>query len=352
MNKVNNEHNREGKANAAIVHEAMEALKGHIPLEYETEPTRGHAYDQVAKLNVYGREIILYVETKKRLTKTDALLATILKVNGEKGQKNTVVLATEYAPIEVAKILQKGGIQFVDTVGNAYINNPPLFIYVMGNKPKRQKTPPLAGRLFKGVGLKIVFMLLCRPNLVGRPYRDLARMTDVALGTVNGTMAELVRKGYILDMGKLGKKLLDRKTLFERWVTAYPDNLKPKLLLGRFRVAPDWWKEVYLDPVTAQWGGEVAAAKLTGYLKPGTITLYAARERLDDLVLTNRLKKDPQGNVEILERFWDPANGIGEGETVHPILVYADLVAVGEQRTMETARMIYEQHIDRYFGED
>lgn len=28
------------------------------------------------------------------------------------------------------------------------------------------------------------------------------------------------------------------------------------------------------------------------------------------------------------------------------------LVAIGEQRTMETARMIYEQHLDRYFGED
>jgi len=151
-------------------------------------------------------------------------------------------------------------------------------------------------------------------------------------------------------MGKNGKKLLDRKALFERWVAAYPDNLKPKLLLGRFRGDGDWWKDAELNPDYAQWGGEVAAAKLTGYLKPGTVTLYADRNRLADLVIANRLKKDPHGNVEVVERFWPLGKGFGEGDTVHPILVYADLVELGEQRTMETARMIYEQHLDRHFG--
>jgi hypothetical protein len=200
--------------------------------------------------------------------------------------------------------------------------------------------------------LKIAYILLCQPELAGRPYRELAGMTDVALGTVNGTMTELIRKGFVLDMGKKGKKLLNRKALFERWVAAYTDYLKPKLLLGRFRGDGDWWKEVQLDPVLAQWGGEVAAAKLTRYLKPGMVTLYVDKNRLTDLVIANRLKKDPHGNVEILERFWPPGNYFGEGETVHPILIYADLAAIGEQRTMETARMIYEHHLDGYFGQD
>jgi hypothetical protein len=30
---------------------------------------------------------------------------------------------------------------------------------------------------------------------------------------------------------------------------------------------------------------------------------------------------------------------------VHPLLVYADLMATGNQRNIETARMIYDQHI-------
>jgi hypothetical protein len=44
----------------------------------------------------------------------------------------------------------------------------------------------------------------------------------------------------------------------------------------------------------------------------------------------DRLKKDHRGNVEILERFCPPEYGYGEVDTVHPILICADLVAIGE----------------------
>ncbi|MBE3112412.1 MAG: hypothetical protein IMZ46_18205 [Acidobacteria bacterium] len=39
-------------------------------------------------------------------------------------------------------------------------------------------------------------------------------------------------------------------------------------------------------------------------------------------------------------------------ETVHPLLIYADLVASGSDRNIETAKIIYEQHISRYLRED
>lgn len=58
----------------------------------------------------------------------------------------------------------------------------------------------------------------------------------------------------------------------------------------------------------ARWGGEVAAAKLTKYLKPATGTIYLepakARDTLATLVQEHRLRADPQGNVEILDAFW------------------------------------------------
>jgi len=70
----------------------------------------------------------------------------------------------------------------------------------------------------------------------------------------------------LLDMGKRGKKLIEREKLFALWVTAYPEQLRPKLILGRFKGAPNWWENKTLDVDKAQWGGEVAAAKLTQYL--------------------------------------------------------------------------------------
>jgi len=351
MNMKGIEHSRVTENEDDILRQAMEALKALAPLEYEAEPVcdqRDQGFDFIVRARGFGKEFVWCVEVKNRLNKAAELQALI---NKDKTQ-HPFMLAAGYVPPEAAARLHNNGIQFIDTVGNAYVKQLPLLIFVKGNRPKKEETAAPAARLFKGVGLKIAYLLLCRPELAGRPYRDLAEMTGVALGTVNGTLTELIRKGFILDMGKKGKKLLDRKKLFERWIATYPDYLKPKQLLGCFRGNGDWWKDIQLDPILAQWGGEVAAAKLTGYLKPGTVTLYADKNRLADLVIANRLKKDPHGNVEIFERFWPLGNDFGEGDTVHPILIYADLAAIGEQRTMETARMIYEQHLDRYFGED
>lgn len=331
-----------------VFQRAMEALATIVPLEYRIDGDCGQEYNYLVRGHIFGHAFVWCVEEKKRFTKADEPRAYLGKDKAPK----PFLLTTEYIPPEAAERLREAGIQFIDTVGNAFINKPPILIWVKGNKPDKQEPIPQAGRLFKGVGLKVIYTLLCQPELTDRPYRDLAEMTDVALGTVNNTMAELTEKGFVLDLGKQGKKLLNRKELFERWAAVYPDALKPKLLLGRFRGERYWWKDLQLDTTIAQWGGEIAAAKLTGYLKPGTVTLYGDKMRLAELVINNRLKKDPEGDVEILNRFWQPGKALDEGDTVHPFLIYADLVALGDQRTMETAKILYEQYLERYFRQD
>ena len=254
MNNNNNEHTPVNGNEVAIFRQAMEALKALVPLEYETEPVRDHrdqGYDFIVRVTIFGKELHWCIQVKKRLTKAAELIAWMQK----KEVPHQFMLITDYVTPEAAIRLQNNGVLFIDTVGNAFVNQPPLFIYVKGNKPAKEEIILPSGRLFKGVGLKIAYLLLCRPELADRPYRELAEMTDVALGTVNGTMAELIQKGFILDMGKKGKKLFNRKTLFERLVAGYPENLKPKLMLGRFRRDGDWWKDAQLDPTLAQWGG-------------------------------------------------------------------------------------------------
>ncbi len=39
-------------------------------------------------------------------------------------------------------------------------------------------------------------------------------------------------------------------------------------------------------------------------------------------------------------------------DMVNPILIYADLIATGDQRNIETAKVIYDQYLIRYFRED
>jgi hypothetical protein len=70
------------------------------------------------------------------------------------------------------------------------------------------------------------------------------------------------------------------------------------------------------------------------------------------LLIKNRLKRDQTGDVEILKRFWKPAEIWKYEDLVHPILIYADLLATGNERNIETAKMIYDQHIVQLIRED
>ncbi len=69
-------------------------------------------------------------------------------------------------------------------------------------------------------------------------------------------------------------------------------------------------------------------------------------------MIENRLKKDPEGDIEILKRFWTPLEIWQYEERVHPILIYADLMATGNQRNIETAKVIYERYLVQHIRED
>ena len=83
---------------------------------------------------------------------------------------------------------------------------------------------------------------------------------------------------------------------------------------------------------------------MTDYLKPETATIYV-RPPAGRLQAALGLRADPEGNVELLEAFWAPQIGVTHGNCAPPIVVYADLLAIGDDRTIETANMLYERYI-------
>jgi len=99
----------------------------------------------------------------------------------------------------------------------------------------------------------------------------------------------------------------------------------------------------------AQWGGEVAGYYLTNYLQPEDVTLYADRIP-QELIFKNRLKTNPRGEIEILQKYWHFRFDGPRPEVVPPLLAYADLVGTRNDRNVETAKMVYEQYIGRYLG--
>lgn len=337
-----------------ILKRALEAFKKTGPEQAQVETLEwledthpaGFRPDVKIRMLIGRKAFDYYAIIRTAVTKTQRLL---MLVHREKLQYPLLLIA-KYVNGQMAQQLREYGIEFIDTVGNAFINQPPIYIFVTGNRPPEIAMRAPLGRAFKAAGLRMIYLFLCNPGFEHKTYREIAAATGVALGTVDWTMRELKHLGFLLDMGKRGHKLIQKEILLERWVTAYPEQLRPKQMLGRYRGEHGWWRHRQFDPLTAQWGAEVAAARLTQYLEPEIITIYTTTRQLNHLLLENRLRKDPRGDVELLERFWKEPGQYND--LVHPVLIYADLLATGNQRDIDTAKMVYEQHIIRLIRED
>lgn len=289
------------------------------------------------------------VEVKPRLTQPMAGMVT--EKMAAYGFRQ--ILVTRYVNPKLADRLREMDVPFMDTAGNAFVKEAPLVVFIKGVKPAPgQIRPEPATRAFRPKGLQIIFAFLCNPGLENQPFRKIAENANVALGTVNLALTDLKHKGFLLDMGKRGRKLVRKERLLKRWVEAYAEDLRPKLHLFRYAAEDrDWWGDAEIAGHGALWGGEVAADTLTGYLKPATATIYA-NEPLGKLVLKQRLRKDPNGNLEVLHKFWNFDIDWKFPHLAPPLLIYADLMARGDTRNIETARMVYAQHLTGLVRED
>ena len=302
---------------------------------------RDHRADATIGLRFGGRQF-RYVAEVKRGLRPATLGAVIHQLRAYGG---IPLLVTDHVTPPLADALRAHGVEFIDAAGNAFLNQPPVLVFVKGQRPADEGPALERGRAFQATGLQVLFALLARPELVARPYRDIAPAAGVARGTVGWVMAELPGLGYIARIGGR-RRLINGERLLDRWTEAYARTLRPKLLLGRFR-----GDMATLRAGTAPWpgdlliGGELAAARLTRHLRPGTATFYA--QAIDPKVILKLvLKADAEGNVDVRRRFWDFP---GEHAQLTPtLLVYADLLAIGDARCLETAQLLRGQLLARF----
>jgi hypothetical protein len=300
------------------------------------QPKLGRAQaDALIRVRHGDQEILYAAEVKRGLR--PAFLGAVLQQLERLGEQ--ALLVTDYVTPPLADELRARSVAFIDTAGNAYLDRPPLLVWVKGQRPPNRAAAQTAGRVFQASGLQVVFALLCHPEQVDLPYREIAKLAGVAHGTVGWVMAELPKLGFVAEVGG-NRRLLQPERLLQQWVEAYARTLRPRLILGRYRAEKlDWWETV--DPLKYGLilGGEGAAARLTRHLRPGTLTFYGEKAE-PRFLLDHRLRTDPAGEVEILRRFWcfekdDPA-------LTPTLLVYADLLAIGDARCLETAKRVYD----------
>lgn len=329
--------------------QALRQIKGlevdlHLPA---TDARKGNDARVIVR---HGeREINFTAAIKSNLNRSVAALA----VEQLAGSKERALLVSNYVNPKLGELLREADVCFADTVGNVYINEPPLFIYITGNKPENYQRPTKAtGRVFRTKGLQVVFALLCNPGLENEAFRRIADLSGVALGTVDRVIKELTASKFMRKQGRGRRRLFRRGDLLRRWVEAYPEQLEGKIVKGRYTAKdPNWWQDADILADGGLWGGEVAAAKLTGYLRPGSMKVYV-KEAPGKLLVKNQLTKSPEGGIEILDRFWNFEFDWTHEDIAPPLLIYTNLMASGDPRNIETARIIYEEHLTRLVRED
>lgn len=348
-----------GEMAGEVLARGLEALKGFgLTVEQVARPKAGEPADAWLRVG-RGRDRRLYAAAVRRHVTPAALGPILHPLAGANGQP---MLIADYVTPPVALRLREKGVAFVDAVGNAWIEQPGLVLWHTGNKPVRMPKAGQAVRVFQPAGLQVLFALLCEPGRVNAPVREIAKMVGVAHGTVGRILDDLRRMGHVVELGRREgargrarqRRLLQRRRLLDLWVEAYAQVLRPRLDPRRYRplnaTTPGWWKKATYRELGARLGGEGAAEIVTRYLKPQDITIYA-----DDrtaFLKKHRLVVDPQGPVILLDRFWHFDHEWEFPNVVPPALIYADLLATGDDRCRETAGMVYDKYLAKTIAAD
>ncbi|MCU1228855.1 MAG: hypothetical protein JWO97_1739 [Acidobacteria bacterium] len=255
------------------------------------------------------------------------------------------MLITDHVTPPVGDELRRRGIQFVDADGNAFLKQRGLLVFVSGRRRTRPATANRPVRVFQPSGLRTTFALLSVPELIIAPQRSIALAAGVALGSVARVLEDLRELDFVAKVrGEL--RLTHRERLIRQWTEAYARVLEPSLVIGRFSSrSPKWWRQADITTIGAKWGGETAAALLQRQLTPERVIVYVMPGN-NSLLSRQRLRADPDGDVLLRRRFWNFEVPHWRPDVAPPLLVYADLLASGDARSLAAAEQIRGEYLD------
>lgn len=294
-------------------------------------------------LNGQKRRFIVEIKTADRYIAVAQIRAQLDDLIAQFYPGYRPLFVTGFATPRIAEECRRLDLPYLDTAGNLYLREDHVFLDIRGN-PKPPQAFNIGHRANRPAGLKTIFALLCRPALADTTYRELAKAANVALGAIGPVLDDLARRGYLRRRKTNGGTLMRRDELLKEWTAYYPANLRPTLNPRRYHAERALLIPVDIAQFNAYWGGEFGAERLTHYLKAEHFVVYAEGVP-PALMKAARMRLAANGNVEILQTFWNPELTGPDPTVVPPLLVYADLIATAEPRNLETAQEIYDRFL-------
>jgi hypothetical protein len=307
------------------INKTLDWLDSDKKVTYQYNTNDHHIHDGILHFDCKDKAI------KEKKYVSMAMLPKLLTMHKQK----PFILFTEYLNSHMAEALVESDIEFADLAGNMFLKFPEHTLLLIKNeKPKKLMKKKRVGRAFSPSGLKLLYQLLTVPEALMKNYRELQKMSGVSLGSIGWIINDLKDRGFLVELNG-ERRFVNKDKIIERWCQAYEEKLKPKLNSQRYSTDIDLMRCAhFLDGLPAAWSGEMAAYILVKSARPVTARIYHWGN-INMLKTKARLKPDPDGNIELLDIFWfETDNNIS---TVHPLLVYADLIAEESSRNIETA---------------
>ena len=180
-----------------------------------------------------------------------------------------------------------------------------------------------------------------------RDWLPAACLWDARLPAGEGIL-ERMRVDALIAATKTGNDWLPghQQKLLERWLAAYPVQVRGRLLVGTFRVQPTAADEIERHVEKAlgtkyEWRftGTSAAWRMLRHYRGSRVSIQVDGD-VGDLRKALRALPDPSGNLIVLRELGPLARQGTQAGLAHPALVYSELMTSGDDRAVETATLI------------
>jgi len=314
--------------NSRILDKALVALRKHLSVEILNQKQIDQTdFDLSLLLNDSRLKIVTKIKPHLRNEMLGPIIGQIMMAEMLESEP-TALLVSNYINPTQAAFLKEKNVNFIDTMGNCFIQYQNVYVYVIGNARPSKPEKDHRQRLWKASGLKFIFALLSCPGLESKSYRTITAASGISVGSVDWLLNELRDAGHLQKSSDGQRRLVNKRKLLDRWVIEYPDELRPKLLLGRH-------SNQDLDLLTKKLssfivGGQRASYNLGLVTNEKNTSLYILDEKKYTTAPT--INSYENGDIEVLKKFWFFEN---KGEFVPPILMFADLLALNEPDAFE-----------------
>ncbi|HTM00690.1 MAG TPA: type IV toxin-antitoxin system AbiEi family antitoxin [Candidatus Omnitrophota bacterium] len=276
-----------------------------------------------------------------------------------KGSERDWILFANHVGPQLSRYLREHRVNFVDANGNCHLSIDEGHVaYIEG---RRRSTPAWESHGTGRAGYRILFALLASPELVSRPVREIASASGASKTAASSVLNRLEGEGII---GVTGRDRMLRRPdeLLQRWLNGYVDRLRPRLVFGRYETRIEDPNELdrFLDvelstegegrlldgskAIRWAWGGAAAEHRLLHYYR-GTTTVIHFDAPPSTAAARLGLAPARAGSITFLGVPGPLAFPGTQPNVVHPLLIYSELLAAGEERARDAAGRIRERYL-------